>query len=142
MGELKELREQQETLVARAKGLGSKLYLAGIGAVTKAEATSSELLEQYIATGSRVLGEKAEGKPKAVLAGRGMLEAARDLVEHAPEKRKELYEQFVAAGRQQRGEKASDTSEFLLVGLGAVKTVREEGQKFFNELVATGENRV
>ncbi len=32
MGELKDLREQSETLVNRAKELGNKLYLAGLGA--------------------------------------------------------------------------------------------------------------
>ena len=141
MGELKDLRAQQENLVNRARELSNKLYLAGLGAVTKAEATSSELLDQYVARGTTELGEAAEGKPKALLASRGALAAARELLEAAPEKRKALYERFVDAGRAQRGEKAAETNEFLLAGLGAVKTAREESEKLFNELVAAGEQR-
>lgn len=141
MGELKDLRAQQEQLLSRAKELGNKLYLAGLGAVTKAESGSNSLLEEYTRAGSEVLGEKAEGKPKALLASRGALEAARELVKTAPEKRKELVEKFVAAGRKQRGEKAEQTNELLLAGIGAVLTAREEGEKLFNELVAAGEQR-
>lgn len=141
MGELKDLREQQEKLVSRARELSNKLYLAGLGAVSKAETTSSELLDQYVARGSEALGDAAEGKPKALLASRGALVAARELLEAAPEKRKALYERLVDAGRSERGEQAADTNEFLLAGLGAVKTAREEGEKFFNELVAAGEQR-
>ena len=141
MGELKDLRAQQENLVNRAHELGNKLYLAGLGAVTKAEATSGELLDEYVARGTAELGESAEGKPKALLASRGALAAARELLEAAPEKRKALYERFVDAGRSQRGEKAAETNEFLLAGLGAVQTAREESEKLFNELVAAGEQR-
>ncbi|MDF1780938.1 MAG: hypothetical protein P1U67_06535 [Alcanivoracaceae bacterium] len=141
MGELKDLRTQQEQLLGRAKELGNKLYLAGLGAVTKAEASSTEMLEKYSATGSKALGEKAEGKPKAVLVSRGALEAAKELIDAAPEKRKELYETFIAAGSKQRGEKADGTNEFVLAGLGAVLTARSEGEKFLNDLIATGEKR-
>lgn len=141
MGELKELREQQESLVARAKDLNRKIYLAGLGAYTKAESTSGELYEKYAATGADALGESAEGKPKALLAGRGLLQAARELVDTAPEKRKALYERFVDAGKKERGEKADSTNEFVLAGLGAVLTAREESEKLFNELVAAGEER-
>jgi hypothetical protein len=141
MGELKDLRAQQEQLLSRAKELGNKLYLAGRGAVTKAESRSSSLLDEYTTTGSQLLGEKAEGKPKALLASRGALEAAKGLLENAPEKRKELVEKFVAAGRKQRGEKAETTPELVLAGLGALVSAREEGEKFFNELVAAGEQR-
>lgn len=141
MGELKDIRAQQENLVNRARDLGNKLYLAGLGAVTKAEATSGELLDEYVARGTAELGEAAEGKPKALLASRGALAAARELLEAAPEKRKALYERFVDAGRSQRGEKAAETNEILLAGLGAVQTAREESEKLFNELVAAGEQR-
>jgi len=141
MGELKDLRAQQENLINRARDLGSKLYLAGLGAATKAEATSGELLDEYVARGTAELGEASEGKPKALLASRGALAAARELLEAAPEKRKALYERFVDTGRSQRGEKAAETSEILLAGLGAVRTAREESEKLFNELVATGEQR-
>lgn len=141
MGELKDLRAQQEQLLTRAKALSNKLYLASLGAVTKAEAGSNELLEQYVSTGSQVMGDKAESTPKALLAGRGALEAAKELLNTAPEKRKALYEKFVAAGSEQRGEKAEETNEFVLASLGAVLTARSEGEKLFNELVATGEKR-
>lgn len=141
MGELKQLREQQETLVARAKDLNRKIYLAGLGAYSKAEGSSGELYEKYAATGATALGESAEGKPKALLAGRGLLQAARELLETAPDKRKELYERFVETGKSERGEKAESTNEFVLAGLGAVKTARTESEKFFNELVTAGEER-
>ncbi len=141
MGELKDIRAQQENLVNRARELGNKLYLAGLGAVTKAEATSGELLDEYVARGTAELGEAAASKPKAVLASRGALAAARELLEAAPEKRKALYQRFVDAGRSQRGEKAAETNEILLAGLGAVQTAREESEKLFNELVAVGEQR-
>lgn len=141
MGELKDIREQQESLLARAKEANRKLYLAGLGAFSKAETTSSELFDNYVKTGSEKLGEKAEGKPKALLAGRGLVEAARELVESAPEKREEYYNRFVETGRKERGEKAESTNEFVLAGLGAVITAREEGEKFFNELVSAGEQR-
>lgn len=141
MGELKNLREQQENLLNRAREANRKLYLAGLGAYSKAESASSELLDKYAQTGSEKLGEKAEGKPKALLAGRGLLEAAREAVESAPEKREELYNQFVKAGSEKRGEQAESTNEFLLAGLGAVITAREEGEKLFNDLVSTGEQQ-
>ena len=141
MGELKDLREQQENLVARAKETNRKIYLAGLGAYSKAENQSSELFDKYVKTGSEKLGEKAEGKPKALLAGRGLVEAAREAVEKAPEKREELYNQFVQAGSKQRGEQAESTNEFVLAGLGAVITAREESEKLFNDLVTAGEQR-
>ena len=71
MGELKDLREQSESLVNRAKELGNKLYLAGLGAYDKAEEGSEELLNKYVEAGTKAFGEDAEGKPKALLAGRG-----------------------------------------------------------------------
>ncbi|EKF74466.1 hypothetical protein A11A3_08595 [Alcanivorax hongdengensis A-11-3] len=141
MGELKDLREQSETLVNRAKDLGNKLYLAGLGAYDKAEESSEELYSKYVEAGTEAYGDSAEGKSKALLAGRGLLESARSLLETAPEKRQELYEKFVAAGKKERGEKADETNEFVLAGLGAVATAREESEKLFNELVAAGEKR-
>ncbi len=141
MGELKNLREQQENLVSKAREANRKLYLAGLGAYSKAENSSSELLDKYAQTGTEKLGDKAEGKPKAVLAGRGLLESAREVVENAPDKREELYNQFVKAGTEKRGEQAESTNEYLLASLGAVVTAREESEKFFNELVSAGEQR-
>ena len=141
MGELKDLREQSESLVNRAKDLGNKLYLAGLGAYDKAEENSEDLLNKYVEAGSAAYGEDAEGKPKALLAGRGALQAARELLDSAPEKRQALYEKLIEAGKKERGEKADATNEFVLAGLGAVATAREEGEKLFNELVSAGENR-
>ena len=68
MGELKDLREQSESLVNRAKELANKLYLAGLGAYDKAEEGSEELLSKYVEAGTEAFGEDAEGKPKALLA--------------------------------------------------------------------------
>ncbi|KGD60012.1 hypothetical protein T9A_02968 [Alcanivorax jadensis T9] len=141
MGELKDLREQSETLVNRAKELGNKLYLAGLGAYEKAEEGSEELLNKYVEAGTEAFGEDAEDKPKALLASRGALLAARQLLDTAPEKRQALYEKLVEAGKKERGEKAEETNEFVLAGLGAVASAREEGEKLFNELVSAGEKR-
>lgn len=141
MGELKNLREQQDNILARAKEVNRKIYLAGLGAYSKVEGTSGELFDKYADAGATELGEAAEGKPKALLAGRGLLKAAGELVESAPEKRKELYQRFLDAGRKERGEKAEATSEYLLAGIGAVLTAREESQKLFNDLVSAGEQR-
>ncbi|MGJ3255581.1 MAG: hypothetical protein ACFE0K_04585 [Alcanivorax sp.] len=141
MGELKDLREQSESLVNRAKELGNKLYLAGLGAYDKAEEGSEELLNKYVEAGTEAFGEDADGKPKALLASRGALLAARQLLDTAPEKRQALYEKLVEAGKKERGEKAEETNEFVLAGLGAVASAREEGEKLFNELVSAGEKR-
>ena len=141
MGELKDIRAQQEELVTKAKELANKLYLAGLGAYSKAGNTSGELVEKYVDAGTKAFGEAAEGKPKALLAGRGLLESTKELIDAAPEKRKEYYERFIAAGKTQRGEKADETNEFVLAGIGAVITAREESEKLFNELVAEGEQR-
>ena len=141
MGELKDLREQSESLVNRAKDLGNKLYLAGLGAYDKAEENSEDLLNKYVEAGSAAYGEDAEGKPKALLAGRGALQAARELLDSAPEKRQALYEKLIEAGKKERGEKADATNEFGLAGLGAVATAREEGEKLFNDLVSAGQKR-
>lgn len=141
MGELKDLREQQENLLDRAKETNRKLYLAALGAISKATETADDLMEKYVSEGREAFGETAEEKPRLVLASRGMLKATRDLVENAPEKRHELYERFVDAGRKERGEKAESTLEFVLAGIGAVITAREESQKLFDELVEAGEKR-
>lgn len=141
MGELKDIREQQESIIERAKEANRKLYLAGLGAYSKAEETSEKLYDEYLKAGTEAFGESAEGKPKALLAGRGLLVSAREALENIPQKREELYSRFVEAGRKERGEKAESTNEYLLAGLGAALTAREEGEKFFNELVQAGEER-
>jgi hypothetical protein len=139
MGELKDIRDQQDNLIQRAKTLGNKLYLAGLGAYSKAGDSSEELYGKYVQAGQEAYGEDAEGKSKALLASRGLVVNTRQLIDDAPRKRHELYEQFVANGKQERGEKAEETNEFVLAGLGAVSTLREQSQKLFDDLVSTGE---
>ncbi len=139
MGELKDIRDQQDNLIQRAKTLGNKLYLAGLGAYSKAGDSSEELYGKYVQAGQEAYGEDAEGKSKALLASRGLVVSTRQLIDDAPRKRHELYEQFVANGKQERGEKAEETNEFVLAGLGAVSTLREQSQKLFDDLVSTGE---
>lgn len=139
MGELKEIRDQQDNLIQRAKTLGNKLYLAGLGAYSKAGDGSEELYDKYAQAGQEAYGDDADGKSKALLASRGLIVSTRKLIDDAPRKRHELYEQFVTSGKQERGEKAEETNEFVLAGLGAVNTLREQGQKLFDELVSTGE---
>ena len=158
MGELKTLREQQETLVARAKELNHKLFLAGLGIVSKAEAESGKLLDKYAAAGAQALGAEAEGKARALLVARGLADSlsesakgtdikalaesltdnAKELIDSLPEKRKAFYEQLVEAGREERGE---GSNELALAGLGALVAARNKGQSLFNELVAAGSNR-
>lgn len=141
MGELKELREDQENLLNRVKDFGNKLYLAGLGAYSKAGDSSEELYEQYVEAGTQAYGEDAEEKSKLLLAGRGFTVRAKELLEEAPRKRQELYEQFISTGKEVRGEKAETSNEFVLAGLGAVTTAREQGLKLFDELVSAGEKQ-
>lgn len=154
MGDLKTLRAQQESLVERAKELNQKLFLAGVGVAGKVDAESTKLLDKYAAAGAAVLGDKAAGKARALLAARGVADAAvkvdiktladrlgaeaKTVFEQLPEKRKALYEQWVLAGRDERG---TQNNELVLAGLGALLTVRNKGQKLFNELVAEGSAR-
>ncbi len=139
MGELKEIRDQQDNLIQRAKTLGNKLYLAGLGAYSKAGDSSEELYGKYVQAGQEAYGDEAEGKSKTLLAGRGLIVSTRKLIDEAPQKRHQVYERFVASGKQERGEKAEETNEFVLAGLGAVSTLREQSQKLFDDLVSTGE---
>lgn len=158
MGELKTLREQQETLVARAKDLNHKLFLAGLGIVSKAEAESDKLLDKYASTGAEVFGEQAQGKGRVLLAARGLVDSlgksakdadikaladsltdnAKGLIDALPEKRKAFYEQLVATGRT---EGTAANNELALAGLGALLAARNKSQSLFNELVAAGSNR-
>jgi len=139
MGALKEIREQQNNLVQRAKTLSDKLYLAGLGAYSKAGDSSEQLYGKYIQAGQEAYGDEAKRKSNVHLAGRGLVVSTRKLIDEAPAKRQELYEQFITSGKQERGEKAETTNEFVLAGLGAVNALREQSQKLFDELVSTGE---
>ncbi|MCU5783796.1 hypothetical protein MA04_03096 [Alcanivorax balearicus MACL04] len=139
MGELKELREERANLVNRAKSLANTLYLASLGAYSKANEKSEELYGHYLSTGAQAYGDEAEGKSKLALASRGLFLSTRQLIDEAPQKRQELYENLVAAGKEERGEKAESSNEFVLAGVGAISTVREQGQKLLDELVSAGE---
>ena len=141
MGELKEIRDQQETLLHRAKTLSNKLYLAGLGAYSKVSDGSEALYNEYLEAGSEAYGEDAEGKSKVTLAGRGFVVSTRKLIDEVPAKRREIYEQFINTGKEERGEKADDTNEFVLAGLGDVTTLRQESQKLFDDLVSAGEKQ-
>tara|TARA_A100001391_G_scaffold85952_3_gene56371 strand:- start:10251 stop:10706 length:456 start_codon:yes stop_codon:yes gene_type:complete len=129
--------------LTRARQWGDKVYLAGLGAYSKAGEGSEELYEKYLRSGTEAYGESAEGKPALLLAGRGLVDStvvsARKLIEEAPRKRHELYERCVDTGKQVRGEDADTSNELLLAGTGAVATVRERGRRLFDELLAAGE---
>jgi hypothetical protein len=139
MGELKQLRDQQASLTERARQWGNTLYLAGLGAYSKTNDGSEALYQQYVERGTEAYGEQAEGRSKPVLAGRGLLVSARELLDDAPARRQRLYERCIRAGQQQRGDHAQDTNEFVLAGLGAVATLRQQGRQLFDELVSAGE---
>lgn len=141
MGELKEIRAQQDNLINRAKTLSNKLYLASLGAYSKASDGSETLYGQYLEAGNEAYGEHAGNKPKFLLAGRGLVVSTRKLIREVPTKRQELYEQLIQTGKKERGERADDTNEFLLAGLGAVSTLRQESQKLFDDLVRAGEKQ-
>lgn len=139
MGELKQLREQQQTLIKRARHLSHTLYLAGVGAYSKATGHSEALYQQYLEEGTQAYGDNAEGKPALLLAGRGAAVSARKLIQDAPAKRGELYEQWVSLGKRERGEDVESSNEFVLAGIGAVSALRQGGQRLFDDLVSTGE---
>ena len=56
MGELKEIRDQQESLANRAREINRKLWLAGLGAVSKAEEEGRKQLDKYRYAGEQALG--------------------------------------------------------------------------------------
>ncbi|MEY1663128.1 hypothetical protein [Isoalcanivorax beigongshangi] len=141
MGELNEQATQLDSIMARAKDLNRKLVLAGRGAVVKAEAAGTDLYDRYAERGAELAGDTAEQTNKTLLAGRGLLDAARELAANAPAKRAALLERLVDAGREQRGEKADTDSDYVLAAFGAVATLRSETPKLFETLVSAGEQR-
>lgn len=151
MGDLKELREQQESLVTRAKGLNHQLVLAGLGGYSLVETEVAKLAEKYAAAGSDVLGDAAADKARALLVARGLFDSAvkldvkslttevKEFWQAVPEKRRSVYEQCVAAGR---GEAEDDAhNELAMAGVGAWTRVCSKGQSFFNDLVSAGSAR-
>lgn len=136
-----EIENKASQFIDLAKGAGRKAYYVGVGAISKAEETAQGLYSEYAEAGAQELGEKAEGKAKPVLASRGFVAALKDLQETLPSKRQALYERCVEAGRIEKGETASETSEFVLAAIGASLLIKQEGEKFVNELITAGEKR-
>lgn len=133
MGELKEIRSQQESLVERAKEVNRKLWLAGLGAVSKAEEKGREQLDKYRYAGELAIGAEAASQNRYLVAARGLVATVRAEGD-------DLLNKLVDAGKQQKGEEA-DSSPYVLAAIGAFATLRDESQRVFDDLVATGEKR-
>ncbi|MFZ5757662.1 MAG: phasin family protein [Pseudomonadota bacterium] len=133
MGELKELRSQQESLVERAKEINRKLWLAGLGAVSKAEEEGRKQLDKYRYAGELAIGSEAAEQNRYLVAARGLVATLRSEGD-------ELVNKLVEAGKKQKGPEAGD-SEYVLAVIGAFATLRDESQRIFDDLVATGEKR-
>lgn len=133
MGELKDLRTQQESLVNRAKEINRKVWLAGLGAVSKAEEQGRKQLDKYVSAGERAIGSEAALKSRYVVAARGLVATIR-------EEGDTLVNKLVEAGKKQQGE-TEEANEYVLAVIGAVATLRDESQRIFDDLVATGEKR-
>lgn len=131
MGELKEIRTQQETLIERAKEVNRKLWLAGLGAVSKAEEQGRKQLDKYRVAGEQILGKDAAEQNRYLVAARGLVVTLRSESE-------ELIDKLVSTGKQQG---AASESEYVLAAIGAFATLRDESQRIFDDLVATGERR-
>lgn len=127
------------TFLNRARQWGDKLYLAGLGAYSKAGENTEALYARWVETGGDAYGDEAEGKSRLLLAGRGLVEDTRALLSEAPRKRHALYEECVETGKQVRGEDAEGSNEFILAGAGAVASVRERGRRLFDGWVSAGE---
>jgi len=133
MGELKELRSQQESLVNRAKEVNRKIWLAGIGAVSKAEEQGRKQLDKYVSAGERVVGSEAGEQNRLLVAARGVVVTLR-------EESDSLINKLVDAGKKQQPE-SENGNEYVLALVGAFATLRDESQRVFDDLVATGEKR-
>lgn len=119
MGELKQISEQQQSLVERVKSLGQQIYLANLGLATKVEEEARKQYDQVIAKGTEVRGAEAG---KAVVAAAGVLELLK------------------AEAEKLKAEGLKAQVETLKQRLTALN-LKEEGQRLFDELVATGEKR-
>lgn len=136
-----EIQNKINEFVERTKEVSRTAYLVGVGAYTRAEETAQTLYNDYAAVGAEELGEEAESKAKAVLAGRGLFTALKELQATLPAKRQEVYERCIEAGRKEKAEAAESTNEFVLAAVGASVLAKEEGEKFIDELIAAGEKR-
>lgn len=119
MGELKQISEQQQTLVERVKSLGQQIYLANLGLASKVEEEGKKQYDKVIAKGTEVRGAEAG---KAALAAAGLVEVLKA----------EAEKLNVDALKQQ-----VETLKQRLTGLN----LKEESQRLFDELVAAGEKR-
>lgn len=119
MGELKQLSEQQQSLVERVKSLGQQIYLANLGLASKVEEEGKKQYDKVIAKGTEVRGAEAG---KAVVAATGLVEVLKAEAEKL--KTADLKAQV----------------ESLKQRLAAL-SLKEESQRLFDELVAAGEKR-
>ena len=152
MGELKDLREQEESLFGKYKQFNKNLFLAALGAVSRVEEEVEKRYDEIVAAGEEVLGDDAEDTNKYVVAVRGLISRIQDEVENLPEnvkeqfetlqdKPEELFNKYVETGSEERGDEAEDTNKYVLAGIGAFTTAREESTRIFDELVEAGEKR-
>lgn len=119
MGELKQISEQQQSLVERVKSLGQQIYLANLGLATKVEEEGKKQYDKVIAKGTEVRGAEAG---KAAVAAAGLVEI---LKVEAEKLNVDTLKQQVESLKQR------------LTGLN----LKEESQRLFDELVAAGEKR-
>lgn len=122
MGELKQLSEQQQNLVDRVKSIGQQIYLANLGLASKVEAEGKKQYDKIVAAGTESRGELAAASSKAVLVAVGLVEVL-----------KSEAEKLKGEGLKQQ----VDSIKQRLTGL----KLKEETQKLFDDLVATGEKR-
>ncbi len=122
MGELKNLSEEQTKLVERVKSVAQQVYLANLGLVAKAEEEGQKQYDKLVAAGEKARGEQAAATAKPLLAAFGLVEVLKE------------------EGQKLNADAVKTQFEELkgkLTGLN----LKEEGQKLFDELVATGEKR-
>lgn len=122
MGELKQVAEQQQTLVERVKTVGQQIYLANLGLASKVETEGKKQYDKIVAAGTESRGEQAAASSKAVLVAVGLVEVL-----------KTEAEKLKGEGLKQQ----LDGIKQRLTGL----QLKEETLKLFDELVATGEKR-
>ncbi len=135
-----EIQAKISQMVERAKGMSRNAYFVGVGALSRAEETAQTLFEEYANVGAKSLGEDAEEKPKALLAGYGFLSTLKTLQAQFPGQPQAMYERWVEIG-QEKAQNAANMNELLLAAVGAGYLAKEESEKLINELLAAGEKR-
>lgn len=135
MGKATVTSSQQETLAQRAKEINRQIWLAGLGAISKAEVQGRKGLDRCVSAGERVIGSDATLKSRYLVAARGLVATLR-------EESEDMLNRLVDAGKkQQQNDDAEDNNMYVLAMIGAVVTLRDESQKMFSDLVASGEKR-